>query len=76
MITTGLINSQRMPQNHPCVIDIIRRRYLYPVVDDEVDYKLKHPEVVDPSKGQAARWRQYFGNQVSPLQPPLSHFPN
>ena len=58
------MNSQRLQQNHPCVIDIIRRNYLYPPADHDVEYDLRFPEKIDPSMGQAALRRNHFNNQV------------
>ena len=58
------MNSQRLQQNHPCVIEMIRKKYLYPPADGDSEYDLLHPDVIDPSKGQTALRRKLFGNQV------------
>ena len=42
-----------MEQDHPCVIEIIRRDYLRDPSPRRVDYNLSHPDVVDPSAGQS-----------------------
>ena len=53
-----------MQQNHPCVIEIIRRSYLHPPADPFTNYQLKNPKITDPSVGQAATVIHYLKNQV------------
>lgn len=58
------MNFNRLQQDHPCVIEIIRRRYLHPPADPDVPYVLNAPNTTDPSAGQAKRILKYLGNQV------------
>ena len=46
------INSKRLEQDHPCVIEIIRRDYLRMPSPRQVPYNLSKPKVTDPSAGQ------------------------
>ena len=58
------MNFNRLQQDHPCVIEIIRRRYLHPPADPDVPYVLNAPNTTDPSAGQAKSILKYLGNQV------------
>lgn len=59
------MNLNRLQQNHPCVIETIRRRYLHPPADPDVPYVLQAPaNAIDPSAGQAKSILKYLGNQV------------
>lgn len=58
------MNSNRLQQDHPCVIETIRRRYLHPPADADVPYVLNAPNTTDPSVGQATSILKYLGNQV------------
>ncbi len=58
------MNADRLQQDHPCVIETIRRRYLHPPADLDVPYNLAAPNKADPSVGQAASILNYLGNQV------------
>ena len=57
-------NINRLPQNHPCVIDLIRRFYLYPPTPRDVPYQLDNPDVVDPSDGKSKAILRLLGHQV------------
>ena len=58
------MNADRLQQDHPCVIETIRRRYLHPPADLDVPYNLVAPNKADPSVGQATSILNYLGNQV------------
>lgn len=58
------MNADRLQQDHPCVIETIRRRYLHPPADLDVPYNLAAPDRADPSVGQASSILNYLGNQV------------
>jgi hypothetical protein len=58
------MNLNRLQQNHPCVIETIRRRYLHPPADPDVPYVLQAPNASDPSAGQAKSILKYLVNQV------------
>lgn len=62
------MNADRLQQDHPCVIETIRRRYLHPPADLDVPYNLVAPNKADPSVGQATSILNYLGNQVRGTQ--------
>ena len=53
LLIEDYINSNRLPQDDRCVIEIIRRDYLHPPSPLQIPYALNHPDVKDPSAGQA-----------------------
>ena len=61
------INENKLQQDHPCVIDIIRRDYLNPPASWEVPYILGSSTEPngDPSPGQAQHVLKLLNNQVS-----------
>ncbi|KZS14801.1 Uncharacterized protein APZ42_020167 [Daphnia magna] len=62
--TIERMNADRFQQDHPCVIETIRKRYLHPPADVDVPYNLAAPHKADPSVGQAASILNYLGNQT------------
>ena len=60
------VNSHRLQQDHPCVIEMIRQNYLHypPTEDGYSSLSLANPELVDPSAGQAAVVLPYLHNKV------------
>ncbi len=63
-IGAELLNAFRLQQDHPCVIDIIRRNYIkYPELFD-TPLNLDYPEDEDPSEGQSKLVLQYLQNKV------------
>lgn len=58
------VNQLRLPQNHPCVIKLIRERFLYVPAERNVPYRLERPNLDDPSSGQSQLRKQKFGNEV------------
>ena len=46
------INANKLEQDHPCVIDIIRRFYLHPPASINKPIRLDDPDKMDPSEGQ------------------------
>lgn len=57
------MNKERLPQDHPCVVNNARTK-----IDDpfgrEVEYSLDYPEVADPSDGQAKTVLHLLKNKV------------
>ncbi|KAK4006391.1 hypothetical protein OUZ56_011544 [Daphnia magna] len=47
------INIKKLEQDHPCVISLIRQKYLRQPAEKDLPYQLNHPEVTDPSDGQS-----------------------
>jgi hypothetical protein len=58
------MNAEQLSQDHPCVIQTIRRHYLHPPADPDIPYVLNAPNTIDPSVGQAKSILKYLGNQV------------
>ena len=60
------INKFRLQQDHPCVIELIRRHYLHSpsAASDAVAYHLDHPEIVDQSAIQTGVILRHLHNQV------------
>ena len=57
------MNTHRLQQDHPCVIEIIRRKYLHNP-SPPLELKLSHPEIVDQSAGQSAIVLPHLNNKV------------
>lgn len=58
------MNDHRLAQDHPCVIETIRRDYLkQPAADDE-PLILREPNKADTSAGQAAAILRHLNNKV------------
>lgn len=58
------MNSDKLQQDHPCVIETIKRKFLHSPASPETPYSLAMPDKADPSAGQAAGILKYLGNQV------------
>ena len=59
------MNNNRLQQDHPCVINNIRRHYLKHPPLFGTQRNLDYPEVKDPSDGQAGQILTLLRNQVS-----------
>lgn len=46
------MNFNRLPQDHPCVINYLRRHVLKAPASPHLPLKLDYPELNDPSMGQ------------------------
>lgn len=57
-------NVNRLQQDHPCVIELIRSRYLYQPSPPDVSLNLSSPLVTDPSSGQSKVVLTHLHNQV------------
>uniref|UniRef100_A0A0N8DYR3 Uncharacterized protein n=1 Tax=Daphnia magna TaxID=35525 RepID=A0A0N8DYR3_9CRUS len=51
--TMDYANANKLQQDHPCVIQLIRRDYLRPPASKSLAYQMDHPESIDPSDGQS-----------------------
>ncbi|XP_046640360.1 protein Star-like [Daphnia pulicaria] len=51
--TVEMANENRLQQDHPCVIELIRRLFLYLPSPKENSPNLNFPDVSDPSSGQS-----------------------
>lgn len=47
------MNAGRLQQDHPCVLNNIRKHFLKPPPVSNKQLHLDYPEIVDPSDGQA-----------------------
>jgi hypothetical protein len=65
MLVTDYANANRLQQDHPCVIELIRSQYLYRSSPPNVPLNLSHPEVADPSAAQSKVALTHLHNQVS-----------
>lgn len=63
MCISEYINTHRLQQNHPCVIQIIRRDFLYYPLP-ETELHIQFPDVIDPSAGQSSVILPYLKNMV------------
>ncbi|KAI9562646.1 hypothetical protein GHT06_010100 [Daphnia sinensis] len=54
------VNSHQLQQDHPCVIDIIRRKYLHPPSLTHIE----RTDVIDPSAGQSSIVLPYLNNKT------------
>ena len=61
------INTRRLKQDDPCIIDLIRRHHLNRPSPLDVPYNLTHPETKEPSAGQVGVVLPMFNNKVSIL---------
>lgn len=57
-------NAQKLQQDHPCVLKLIRNNYLQQPVPRSIPYNLNYPEIDDPSDGQSKGILRLLRNQV------------
>ena len=58
------MNLHRLQQDHPCVINYVRRNVLMPPAPPHIPLKLDYPEVSDPSMGQSKEILEILHHQV------------
>ncbi|KAK4005095.1 hypothetical protein OUZ56_006820 [Daphnia magna] len=61
--TLEYANTHRLQQDHPCVLDLIRKRYLKKPWGPEIPLDLHNPQTADPSAGQAKAVMRILRNQ-------------
>ncbi len=61
------INTNKLPQNHPCVIETIRKHFLYKPPTSDVPLKLDSNDMKDRSSGQTDVILKLLKNQVYQL---------
>lgn len=59
------VNARRLQQDHPCVIEIIRRYYLKKPSPQNAPYKLEESHDKDPSPGQSGVIFSLLKNRVA-----------
>lgn len=57
-------NANKLQQDHPCVIRLIRRNYLLQPAPKNLSYRLDHPGSPDPSDGQSQAILEILQNKV------------
>ncbi|EFX75269.1 hypothetical protein DAPPUDRAFT_323557 [Daphnia pulex] len=62
--TIEYANEKKLQQDHPCLIQLIRDKYLLQPASKELPYVLDHPETIDPSNGQANDIREILKNKT------------
>ncbi|KAI9559236.1 hypothetical protein GHT06_016025 [Daphnia sinensis] len=63
--TIEYANANKLQQDHPCVIRLIRRHYLFKPAPRSVQYRLAHPEAMDPSDGQSRAILEILQNKTN-----------
>lgn len=58
------MNSNRLQQDHPCVINYIQRHFLNGMPEEKIPLMLDYPEVNDPSDGQPIKILDLLNNKV------------
>lgn len=58
------MNNDKLQQDHPCVINNIRKYYLNPPAEFDVPLHLDYPEISDPSEGQTRPVLHILNNKV------------
>lgn len=58
------VNSHQLQQDHPCVIDIIRRKYLHSPSAVNGSVFVERTDVIDPSAGQSSIVLPHLNNKV------------
>ncbi|XP_045034690.1 uncharacterized protein LOC116933298 isoform X3 [Daphnia magna] len=64
LCTIEYANTQKLEQDHPCVIRLIRDHYLHHPAPRDLPYHLNKPEILDPSDGQSKGILHFLRNQV------------
>ncbi|KAK4007005.1 hypothetical protein OUZ56_012160 [Daphnia magna] len=63
--TEEYANENKLQQDHPCVIRLIRRKYLLQPAPKTLPYRLTIPESKNPSDGQSQAILRILQNKVS-----------
>jgi hypothetical protein len=58
-------NKNQLQQDHPCVIRLIKEKYLRQPAPKTLPYRLGDPQTLDPSDGQAQGILRILRNQVT-----------
>lgn len=64
LIEKEYMNFHRLQQDHPCVVNYLRRHLLKEPALPNLPFKLDYPEVSDPSMGQPNEILQILRHQV------------
>jgi hypothetical protein len=63
-LLTEFANAYRLQQDHPCVIELIRKFYLHQPAPMNSSLNLSNPSILDPSSGQSNVILTHLKNQV------------
>lgn len=58
------MNANRLEQDHPCVVETIRRHFVHPPAERDVPYFLTYPEKKDPSGVEGFKILDRLGDPV------------
>ena len=58
-------NANKLQQDHPCVIELIRRQYLHEPAPPNTPLNLKYPKHKNPSAAQSQAILRLLGNLVT-----------
>ncbi len=58
------VNTQKLQQDHPCILQLIKDNYLREPVPRNYSYYLNNPKILDPSDGQSMGILRILRNQV------------
>jgi hypothetical protein len=61
-----LANQNKLQQDHPCVLHLIRKLFLRKPASWNNSYYLREPEFINPSKGPSQAVLRLLRNQVNP----------
>lgn len=63
--TAEYANTFELEQDHPCVIDLIRKKFLRPPARRNLPYQMSQPSLLDPSDGQSQAILRLLRNQTN-----------
>lgn len=61
------VNTHQLPQDHPCVLDIIRRQFLNKPASKNLPLNLQYPDNKEQSAGQVKAILRLLNNMVNIL---------
>lgn len=61
--TPEWMNRKKLPQDHPCVLKLLRQDYVHPPAAREIPYFLNNPKVNDTSVGQSSAILNFLKNK-------------
>lgn len=63
-LSEELMNTERLQQDHPCVLNNIKKHFLNPPAASNEALHLDYPEIADPSVGQTEAVTYLLKNKV------------
>lgn len=65
MLLKEYANAEKLQQDHPCVLDLIKENYLRQPASKNQPYHLNDEELADPSDGQSKGILRILQNMVN-----------